>query len=136
MQRQIQNAVKPVVPQPVPVQQFAEAMQGLVVKQFSLTKANGVSEARISLYPENLGQVDVRISVTNGVITAHFITDTVTAKDMLDNQMAQLRSALQSQGLQVDRLEVSQTADQQTNLFQDRQGQNGRSAGSKTKQIE
>ena len=126
LQRQIQNAIKPVVQQPVPVQQFAEAMQGLVVKQFSLTKINGVSEARISLYPENLGQVDVRISVTNGVITAHFLTDTVTAKDMLDNQMAQLRSALQSQGLQVDRLEVSQTADQQTNLFQDRQGQSGR----------
>ena len=71
LQRQIQNAVKPVVSQPVPVQQFAEAMQGLVVKQFSLTKASGVSEARISLYPENLGQVDVRISVTKRCNNTH-----------------------------------------------------------------
>ncbi|BBH20871.1 hypothetical protein Back11_22160 [Paenibacillus baekrokdamisoli] len=123
--RQIQNTVKPTLQQPVPVQEFAETVQGLVVKQFSVTKSNGVSEARIMLYPEHLGQVDVRISVINGLLTAHFQTDTVAAKDMLENQMAQLRSALQSQGLQVDKLEVSQAA-QQSNLFQDRQGQSGK----------
>ncbi|MBW7473296.1 flagellar hook-length control protein FliK [Paenibacillus oenotherae] len=119
------HAAKTIIAQPVPVQQFAETMQGLVVKQFNLTTVNGISEARITLFPEQLGQVDVRISVQNGQLTAMFIADNSTAKDLLENQLGQLRSALQSHGLQVDKLEVSNSS-VQANLFQDRQGHNGR----------
>jgi flagellar hook-length control protein FliK len=118
--------VLPVNRQPVPVQQFAQTMQGLIVKQFSVSSANGIHEARISLFPEQLGQVDVRISLHNGQLTALFVTDTAAAKDALDNQMAQLRSALQVQGLHVDKLEVTQNQQSQQAFFQERQGQQGR----------
>ena len=124
LQRQLLT-FKPVIQQPVPVQQFAETMQNMVVKQLQLSSANGISEAKISLSPENLGQVDVRITVHNGLLTAQFLTDNPTAKDMLENQMAQLRASLQSQGLQVDKLEVMQNT-VQPHLFQDRQGSGGR----------
>lgn len=87
---------------------FAKSMTGMVVQKFDITTLNGVSEAKIMLFPEHLGQVDVRITMQNGLLTAIFQTDTAMAKDMLDNQMAQLRSALQAQGLMVDKLEVSQ----------------------------
>lgn len=118
---QRQQPVKPTLVQAVPVQQFAEQMESLVVKQLQVSSANGISEARISLYPERLGQVDVRITVHNGQLTAMFLTDTASARDMLENQMTQLRSALQAQGLQVDKLEVSQNQNvDQSNLFQDR----------------
>ncbi|QYR19770.1 flagellar hook-length control protein FliK [Paenibacillus sp. sptzw28] len=121
-----QRQIHPVkIAAPIPVQQFAETMQSLVAKQFNVSSVNGVSEARISLFPEHLGQVDVRITVHNGQLTALFLTDTTAAKDILENQMAQLRSSLQSQGLQVDKLEVSQTT-VQTSMFQDRQGHGGR----------
>ncbi|CAH1197848.1 hypothetical protein PAECIP111893_01008 [Paenibacillus plantiphilus] len=125
-QRQIQTAKAPVIAQPVPVQQFAETMEGFVVKQFNVTTVNGVSEARITLFPEQLGQVDVRISVQNGQLTAMFVAETAVAKDLLENQLGQLRSALQSQGLQIDKLEVSNSSSVQPNLFQDRNGHNGR----------
>ena len=128
LQRQLASAAKPVIAQPVPVQQFASTIQGLVVKQFNVSTGNGLSQAQLTLYPEHLGQVNVNISVHNGTLTAQFVTDTVTAKDMLENQMAQLRSALQSQGLQVDKLVVSQST-VQPNLFQDRQGQQGQNQG-------
>ena len=98
------------------------------MKQFNVSTGNGLSQAQLTLYPEHLGQVNVNISVHNGTLTAQFVTDTVTAKDMLENQMAQLRSALQSQGLQVDKLVVSQST-VQPNLFQDRQGQQGQNQG-------
>ncbi|SEN32019.1 flagellar hook-length control protein FliK [Paenibacillus sp. OV219] len=119
-----------VIQQPVPVNQFASTVQGLVVKQFQVSSGNGISQAQLTLNPEHLGQVNVNISIHGGVVTAQFLTDTVAAKDMLENQLAQLRSTLQSQGLQVDKLEVSQTA-AQTNLFQehDRNGQSGREQG-------
>lgn len=124
-QRLVQTVKAPVMTQPVPVQQFAETMEGFVVKQFNVTTANGVSEARITLFPEQLGQVDVRISVQNGQLTALFVADTAAAKDLLENQLGQLRSALQSQGLQIDKLEVSNSSNVQPNLFQDRQGHSG-----------
>ncbi|SFI53216.1 flagellar hook-length control protein FliK [Paenibacillus sp. UNC496MF] len=117
---------KTVVSQPVPVQQFAGTIQGLVVKQFNVTAGeNGASQALLTLFPEHLGQVNVTISVHNGTLTAQFVTDTASAKDMLETQLAQLRSALQSQGLQVDKLVVSQSAVQSGNPFQQRQGHQG-----------
>lgn len=106
----------------VAADQFAESMTGLIVQKFDLTTVNGVSEAKLMLFPEHLGQVDVRITMQNGLLTAIFQTDTAMAKDMLDNQMAQLRSALQAQGLMVDKLEVSQ-GQLTTQLSQQHQGQ-------------
>lgn len=104
--------------------EFAQSMTGLIVQKFDVSTLNGVSEAKLMLYPEHLGQVDVRITMNNGILTAIFQTDTALAKDMLDNQMAQLRSALQAQGLMVDKLEVSQgqTAEQ---LSHQQHGQGG-----------
>ncbi|WP_138751585.1 flagellar hook-length control protein FliK [Paenibacillus sinopodophylli] len=106
----------------VVAEQFAQSMTGMIVQKFDLTTVNGISEAKIMLFPEHLGQVDVRITMQNGLLTAIFQTDTAMAKDMLDNQMAQLRSALQAQGLMVDKLEVSQ-GQSATQLSQQQQGQ-------------
>lgn len=86
---------------------FAETMNGLIVQKFDIRTQSGLSEARLMLFPEHMGQVDVRISMQNGVLTAVFQTDTAMAKDMLDNQMAQLRASLQAQGLNVEKLEVT-----------------------------
>jgi flagellar hook-length control protein FliK len=88
---------------------FAETMRGMIVTKFDIRSLNGASEARLTLFPEHLGGVDVRISMQGGVLTAVFMTDTAHAKDMLENQMAQLRSSLQAQGLNVDKLEVTQS---------------------------
>lgn len=85
---------------------FAETLQQHVVRHLKINPG-GVSQARISLYPENLGQVDVRISSHNGVLTAHLVADTWIAKELLDGQLDHLRQALQNQGLQVNKLEVS-----------------------------
>ncbi len=99
---------KAAMPAQVPVQQFAEQMQKFMVKQFLLTQGNGTTEARLTLTPEHLGQVDIRIVMQNGQLTAQFMTDNAMAREMLENQMSQLRSSLGAQGLQVDRLEVVQ----------------------------
>jgi len=95
-------------PAQVPVQQFAEQMGKFLIKQFVLTQGNGATEAKISLHPEHLGQVDVKIMIQNGLLTAKFMTDNGAARDLLEAQMSQLRSALQGQGLQVDKMEVVQ----------------------------
>lgn len=98
----------PQLPAQVPVQQFADQMEKFLVKQFVLSQGNGISEAKITLHPEHLGQVDIKIVLQNGQLTAQFVTEHLTARDLLENQLSQLRTALQGQGLQVDRMEVVQ----------------------------
>ncbi|CAM3356141.1 flagellar hook-length control protein FliK [Marinicrinis lubricantis] len=89
--------------------QFAEEMSRLV-KSMNLSQQNGMAEAKIILMPETLGQVEVRISMQNGVMTAQFVADTMLGKDALETQLLQLRASLQQQGLQVDKLEVTQSS--------------------------
>jgi flagellar hook-length control protein FliK len=101
-------AISAQLPAQVPVQQFAEQIEKFLVKQFLLTQGNGVSEAKLTLTPEHLGQVDIRLVMHNGQLTAQFMTDNSVARDLLENQMSQLKTALNGQGLQVERLEVVQ----------------------------
>lgn len=113
---------------PVPVEHFAKEMSGFLVSKLDIVNLQGVSEARISLYPEHLGQVDVRITMQNGQLTAQFMTEHAFAKESLEQQMAQLRSALQSQGLQVSKLEVTQNTALSSHMYHDGR-QSGGGAG-------
>ncbi|MFD2116827.1 flagellar hook-length control protein FliK [Paenibacillus yanchengensis] len=87
--------------------EFADTMSDMIVQRFTITTLNGMSEAKLQLYPEQLGQVDVKLMMQNGQLTALFRTDNIAARDLLDGQMAQLRAALQAQGLQVEKMVVS-----------------------------
>ncbi|MBD8497064.1 flagellar hook-length control protein FliK [Paenibacillus arenosi] len=100
------TSAKP-IPQ-VPIQQFAHNMGEMLIKQMSIRHFNGTSEAKIRLYPEHLGQVDIKITMQNGQLIAQFFTEHAGAKEMIDQQLASLRGALQASGIQVDKLEVSQ----------------------------
>ncbi|MFD2382916.1 flagellar hook-length control protein FliK [Paenibacillus xanthanilyticus] len=125
---------KLIMPQPVPAEKFAETMKDMLVNQFNVKTKDGLSEATISLAPAHLGQVDIRIAVQNGQLTAVFVAESAAAKDMLENQIAQLRSQLQTQGLQVERLEVTQSSNAfESNMFHSGQGKGARNQHS-TKQ--
>ena len=116
------------VAKPVPVENFGKEMSGFLVNKLEIVKLQGVSEARISLYPEHLGQVDVKITMQNGLLTAQFVTEHAFAKESLEQQMSQLRSALQSQGLQVSKLEVTQNAALSSHMYHDER-QSGHGTG-------
>lgn len=123
----VEPTAKFVMPQPVPAEKFAETMKDMMVNQFNVKTKDGLSEATISLAPAHLGQVDIRIAVHNGQLTAVFVAESSAAKDMLENQLAQLRSQLQTQGLQVDRLEVTQTSNAfESNMFHSGHGKGAR----------
>ncbi|NEW05548.1 hypothetical protein GK047_05885 [Paenibacillus sp. SYP-B3998] len=102
---------------------FSEEMTEHVLKTMKITLADGISEAKLSLFPKNLGHVDVKITMHQGQLIAQFAADTVAAKQMLESQLPQLRQALQTQGLQVEKLEVTQNANMQSSMFQDQRQQ-------------
>lgn len=109
---------------------FAKEMTQFVVNKLDIVQQKGFSEATISLRPEHLGKLDVQITLQNGQLVARFMTEHVMAKDMLEQQMMQLRSSLQSQGIQVERLEVTQNSSLGSEMYQD----GGRQQGNQSQQ--
>ncbi|WP_187119013.1 flagellar hook-length control protein FliK [Bacillus marasmi] len=76
---------------------------------FKISKdLSGLSEARFSLYPKHLGQLQIKIAAQKGQITAQIVTDTQVAKEALEGQLSMLKQALQQQGLQVQKIEIIQ----------------------------
>lgn len=110
--------------------QFAKEMTQFVVSKLDIVQQKGFSEATISLRPEHLGKLDVQITLQNGQLVARFMTEHTMAKDMLEQQMMQLRSSLQAQGIQVERLEVTQNSSIGSQMYQD----GGRQSGSNSQQ--
>ncbi|MWV43547.1 flagellar hook-length control protein FliK [Paenibacillus sp. HJL G12] len=104
---------------PVPVEKFSEEMTGFVVNKLDFVKAQGISEARITLYPERLGQVDIKLTMQNGQLVAQFTAEHAATKDLLEQQMSQLRSSLQTQGVQVEKLVVTHNQSLQSQMYQD-----------------
>ncbi|GAB6931498.1 hypothetical protein JCM10914A_54810 [Paenibacillus sp. JCM 10914] len=120
-----QVTVKPAAP-PVPVEQFSNEMTSFIINKFEIVKQQGFTEARISLNPQHLGQVDIKLSMQNGQLIAQFMTKSTDAKELIDQQIATLRTALIAQGLQVEKIEVTQSSQSSTSqLYQD-----GRQPGS------
>lgn len=91
----------------VTVQQFFSEVIELVQNQASLKKASEFIEAKFSLTPEKLGDIDVQLTIHKGQVVAHFSAETMLGKESLESQISLLRSSLQQQGLQVDKLEIS-----------------------------
>lgn len=109
------------------VQQFSKEMSEFVVSKFEIVKQQGMTEAVISLRPQHLGQLDVQLSMQNGHLVAKFMTEHAGAKDLLEQQMTQLRAVLQAQGIQVERLEVTQNTSLSSHMYQDGGSSNGQS---------
>lgn len=119
------DLAKPAIP--VQAQTFVQDMSKFMLKTMTLGGQNGMTEARLILTPESLGQVEVKITMHNGQLVAHFAAQTALGKEMIEGQLSQLRSNLQIQGLQVERLEVTQSPSLQSGMFQgDRQQQSSR----------
>lgn len=103
--------------QQVPVDQFVQEMNKFVFRSFQITQLNGVSEAKISLVPEHLGQVDIKLTMHNGHLTATLVAETMMGREVLEQQLGQLRAVLQGQGIQVEKLEVTTQANASSTPF-------------------
>ncbi|MED4452903.1 flagellar hook-length control protein FliK [Metabacillus fastidiosus] len=67
---------------------------------------NGTNRLIIKLNPEHLGQLTIRLTQQNGEMVARIIASTQSAKDLLEHSVTQLRHALPSVNVQIDRFEL------------------------------
>ena len=66
-----------------------------------------VNEVKITLHPESLGELSLKISMEQGIVTAMFVAENQRVKEIIESNMNQLRDALKESGVDVGALNVS-----------------------------
>lgn len=87
------------------------------------------------LDPPELGALRIQMTISNGTVSANFAANEGAARSLLEQNMGQLRTALESQGLIVDKLSI-QTAHSSQNSAHtgSQQGSDGRSGNEQQSQ--
>ena len=68
---------------------------------------NGRSEIRISLHPPELGHLRMSISTHDNHVTVKIIVEAPMVKEVIDNNLDQLRAELGNRGLEIENFDVS-----------------------------
>ncbi|MBB5179304.1 flagellar hook-length control protein FliK [Planomicrobium koreense] len=95
---------------PPPMARMASLADDLGAILGSSAKLSGTGETtqlKVSIFPEHLGQLEIRLSTVDGKVAAHILASNPMAKEALELQVYQLRNSLTQQGIQVDRIEIS-----------------------------
>jgi flagellar hook-length control protein FliK len=93
---------------PVRAEHLAKDVTTVLTTVIDVQNMENGLEAVFSLEPEHLGKVDVKVTIHEGNVRAEFFTSTALGKDLLETQVQVLRTALEQQGFQVDKIDISQ----------------------------
>ncbi len=98
-----------------------------------------ISEVKMILKPEQLGEVSLKIATQNGIVTAQFIAENQKVKEIIESNFNQLKDMLNEQGIDVGALEVNVSGDesQETtyNMFDQSTNKNERMINNLTEEI-
>jgi len=108
--------------QPSPEAQFADANRSKIVSGITGKLLPDGGSMQLTLDPANLGPMQVRVEMKNGVMSATFETSNDQASKLLSHSLGDLKSALEAQGVTVEKLHVSQSSKQQQSSGDSRQG--------------
>lgn len=96
-----------------PEVRFAEENHPAIVKSIRQELLPSGGTMRLRLDPPELGAMQVTVRLRDGAMTASFETSSDQATSLLSHSLGQLKAALESQGVQVDRLHVQQSPREQ-----------------------
>ena len=107
-----------------------------IVRRAVIQARNGQHEARIDLKPDFLGHVRMQVTTENHQVTVKILTEFGFVKEMIENNIHQLKADLQQQGLGVDRIDVSVSRDGNGNNHQQENTEHARGRHYKNKSSE
>ncbi|MFC0271297.1 flagellar hook-length control protein FliK [Metabacillus herbersteinensis] len=87
-------------------QEFTNQVLEAMKKSKFAQLANNTNRLTIKLNPEHLGALTIRLIQQNGEMVAKIIASTQSSKELLEHSLHQLRQALPSLNVQIDRFEV------------------------------
>lgn len=95
------------IPQVIHAGQMREELTRLILSHLQVNRfSDGTSEAHLKLFPESLGTLDVKMTMQHGLLQATFVVDSVQGKELLEQNLNQLRHQLAQQGIQVEKMEI------------------------------
>ena len=96
MQTQAQQAAMPATPAlPDPTAIVEQVVKGMAMRSLS----NGTSEIRLRLFPENLGEVSMKLTIAGSSVNASIVAQNSTVQSALVNGHQQLARSLNEAGL-------------------------------------
>jgi flagellar hook-length control protein FliK len=102
---------KPASPSPAPDQTPVERLREMagseMLRAANLILKDGGGEIRLTLKPDSLGSVRIRMNVVDNAIEGRIIVDSSAAKAVVDGSIDALRRALTAEGFQTASLQVS-----------------------------
>ncbi len=91
--------VKPAIDQSEIIKQIVQSMKAET--KFDLT------ELKINLKPDHLGDITLKISKENGIISAQFVAENQKVKEIIESNFNQLKDTLKHQGIEISNLSVT-----------------------------
>ncbi|MCL2604362.1 MAG: flagellar hook-length control protein FliK [Defluviitaleaceae bacterium] len=108
-----------------------------IMSQIRVHTGEQVTEMRLTLRPESLGDIVLRVLTQNGIVTAQFIAESQRVREALESGFNQLRDALEEQGIQFSELSVSVRDNQDERMNQFARGrQNTRNRAESVESLE
>lgn len=93
--------VKSAMPNATNIQNFSK-----IVDEMRLAFKDNKTTINIKLEPENLGKLSVKINSENGIFNASFFVESDKTKQIVEQQIQNLRQALSSQGINIQDINV------------------------------
>ncbi len=81
-------------------------IQTQIIEKAKLIKTNEDTQMVIKLKPEHLGDLTLKVTVENGVVSASFHSENAQVRTMLESSLMQLKQELSNQGIKVDNVSV------------------------------
>ena len=97
-----------------------------IVRRAVIQVREGQHEARIDLKPDFMGHVRMQVITENQQVTVKILTEFGFVKDLIENNIQQLKADLQNQGLEVDKLDVSVSRDSHDNKHRQENAEHAR----------
>jgi len=90
-----------------PHEVFERSVMHQVVSKASLISKDGKNEMLIHLDPPSLGSIKIQISVRGENVTAKLVADNHVARDILQQNLPQLKNTFTQHGLKIDQMSVN-----------------------------
>lgn len=78
-----------------------------VTQSIKVNYSADATSMEMQLHPASLGTVNMHISSTNGIVTAHILVENEAVKAALESQLITLQETFEAQGQKVEAVEVS-----------------------------
>ena len=101
------DANAPAAERPTPLARIREMTGSDLVRAVALVVRDGGGEIRLTLKPESLGSVRIRLSIEDGKVEGRIVVDTPEARQAFEAGIDSLTRALQADGFQTGSLQVS-----------------------------